>query len=85
MRGSIEIVVQMRTYIDQFLFGRFVSLVGQVALCQVTYLEGDILQELKRRRQPNKDQVLFSLALSLQQDSRVTTKIKCLFELGVHC
>ena len=54
------IVVQMRTYMDQFLFGRFVSLVGQVALCQVTYLEGDILQELKRRRQPNKDQVLFS-------------------------
>ena len=63
MRGSIEIVVQMRTYIDQFLFGRFVSLVGQVALCQVTYLEGDILQELKRRRQPNKDQVIFYLEL----------------------
>ena len=55
---------------------RFVSLVGQVALCQVTYLEGDILQELKRRRQPNKDQVLFSLALSMQQDARVIKKIK---------
>ena len=79
------IVVQMRTYMDQFLFGRFVSLVGQVALCQVTYLEGDILQELKRRRQPNKDQVFFSLALSMQQDSRVMNRIKCLYELGVHC
>ena len=68
-----------------FCLNRLVSLVGQVALCQVTYLEGDILQELKRRRQPNKDQVLFSLALSMQQDSTVMNKIKCHFELGVHC
>ena len=52
----------IHAYTDEFLSDRFVSLVGQVALCQVTYLEGDILQELKRRRQPNKDQVLSSLA-----------------------
>ena len=78
--GSIEIVVQMHTYMAQFLFGRFVSLVGQVALCQVTYLEGDILQELKRRRQPNKDQVLSFLVCVMQW--RVKNKFGCLIEFG---
>ena len=30
---------------------RFMALIGQVALCQVIYLEGDVLNDLKQKRQ----------------------------------